>query len=60
MASLLKREFYAPASAIHEAAERPRHFNVVHWKCAFKVDLWVRKDGPYDQTCFRRRCRGGV
>jgi len=58
LAALLEDEFYAPAFAIQEAAERRGHFNVIHLELAFKVDLWVRKDTPYDQECFRRRRQG--
>jgi hypothetical protein len=58
LASLLEDEFYAPDFAIQEAAERRSHFNVIHMEHPFKVDLWVRRDTPYDRACFSRRWQG--
>lgn len=60
LASLLGDEFYAPDFVIREAAERRDQFNVIHMEDPFKVDLWVRKDTPYDQARFRRRQQGRI
>jgi len=31
---------------------------VIHLDYAFKVDLWLLKDSPYDTACFERRLLG--
>lgn len=58
LSSLLEDDFYAPDFAIQEAAERHGHFNAIHMEHPFKVDLWVRRETPYDQERFRRRWQG--
>lgn len=58
LAHLLGDEFYAPDFVIQEAARRREHFNVISMKHPFKVDLWMRKDTPYDRACFQRRHQG--
>lgn len=55
LARLLEGNFYAPGFAIREAAERRGHFNVICLTQPFKVDLWMRKETPYDRERFGRR-----
>ncbi len=37
-----------------------RWFNAIHLDYAFKVDLWLLKDSPYDAACFKRRLLGVI
>jgi hypothetical protein len=48
----LQGEFYAPDFVLQEAAEHHGHANVIHMQQAFKVDLWMHQDTPYDQERF--------
>lgn len=58
LSQLLAGKFYAPDFVIQEAVEKRSHFNVIHMEQAFKVDLWIRQNTPYDQERFRRRLQG--
>lgn len=58
LARLLEPDFYAPAFAIEEAVRRQDQFNVIHLHHPFKVDLWIRRDTPYDRERFSRRQQG--
>ena len=58
LAKRLEGEFYAPDFVLQEAAEHGGHANVIHMQQAFKVDLWMRQDTPYDRERFARRRSG--
>jgi hypothetical protein len=58
LARLLAPNFYAPAFVIEDAIRKRNQFNLIHLDYAFKVDLWVLKDSPYDAVCFQRRLLG--
>ena len=55
---LLGSNFYAPLFVIEEAVRKRDQFNLIHLDYAFKVDLWVLKDSPYDAVSFGRRLLG--
>ena len=55
LAELLASHFYAPQFVIEDAVRKRDQFNVIHLEYAFKVDMWLRKDSPYDVVCFKRR-----
>jgi len=58
LARLLAPHFYAPEFVIAEAIRKHGQFNAIHLDVAFKIDLWLRKDAPYDVACFERRLLG--
>jgi hypothetical protein len=58
LARLLAPHFYAPQFVIADAVHKRGQFNAIHLQHAFKVDLWLRKDSPYDVACFERRLLG--
>lgn len=58
LARLLAPHFYAPQFVIEDAVRKRGQFNLIHLDYAFKVDLWVVKDSPYDAACFERRLLG--
>jgi hypothetical protein len=60
LARLLAPHFYAPAFVIEDAVRKHGQFNAIHLDVAFKIDLWLRKDAPYDVACFERRLLGVV
>lgn len=58
LARLLAPHFYAPQFVIEDAVRKRGQFNLIHLDCAFKVDMWLLKDSPYDIVCFERRLLG--
>jgi hypothetical protein len=58
LARLLAPSFYAPPFVIEDAVHKRGQFNLIHLDYAFKVDLWLLKDSPYDAVCFERRLLG--
>ncbi len=55
LAQALGEEFYVDGEAILDAVRRRGSFNVIHLETMFKVDIFVRKDRPFDRSQFRRR-----
>lgn len=47
--------FYIDGDDVRDAITRQRSFNVVHLDTMFKVDIFVRKERPFDQAQFARR-----
>ncbi len=52
--SLIQPLYYASVSAINEAIARRSCFNLIHLPTSFKVDVFVRKNRPYDRIAFER------
>ena len=50
----LEDDAVADGEAMEEAIARAGSFNVVHLATMFKVDLFVRKDSPFDRKSFER------
>lgn len=48
-------DFYVSEPAIRSAIERRSCFNVIHLKSAFKVDVFVLKNRPFDEIAMSRR-----
>ena len=46
--------FYADERSIREAIDRRRSFNLVDLATGFKVDVFVKGDGPFDGSEFER------
>jgi len=50
----LQAAYYVDADMIYDAIDRRSSFNVIHLETMLKVDVFVLKQEPYDQTAFRR------
>jgi hypothetical protein len=50
-------DYYVSTSAMIEANRSRRSFNVINKKTGFKLDLFVRKDRPFDLSALERRER---
>lgn len=55
LAKLLAAAFYADEISIREAIERRSSFNLIHLDTSFKVDVFVRRARPFDDSQFRRK-----
>jgi len=55
LAQALEDAFYVDAESIHDAIRRHSSLNLIHLKTMFKVDVFVRKQRPFDQAQFDRR-----
>lgn len=51
----LKDEFYVDEEMIREAIQHRGSFNLIHLRSMFKVDIFIRKERPFDQIQFQRR-----
>lgn len=48
-------EYYVSLSAIQEAIRNRSSFNLINTSTGFKIDIFVRKDDPFEQSAMRRR-----
>ena len=55
LAQALADAFYVDVESIQDAIRRHSSFNVIHLETMFKVDVFVRKQRPFDQAQFDRR-----
>ncbi len=55
LAQALIDVFYTDAESIRDAIRHFGSFNVIHLETMFKVDVFVRKQRPFDQAQFERR-----
>lgn len=55
--SKLVPRFYVDLGAIRQAIMRRRSFNAIHMKTAFKVDVFVAQDRPFEREELERRQR---
>lgn len=51
----IKDSFYISRSAMKQALEECGSFNVIHLASAFKIDVFIRKDRPFDRQMLARR-----
>lgn len=51
----LGADFYADEEMIRSAIEHRSSFNLIHLETMFKVDVFIRKDRPFDRMRFKRR-----
>jgi len=56
LADLFANDFYIDAEMIRDAVARDGMFNAIHYESVMKIDFIVRKDTPYRQQEFLRRC----
>jgi len=54
-AAALGPDYYLSLPAIREAVAQRSSFNVLHTQEGFKVDLFVRKDQPFEKSALERR-----
>lgn len=55
LAQVLSGTFYVDADSIRDAIGHQSSFNLIHLETMFKVDIFVRKQRPFDQVQFDRR-----
>lgn len=48
-------DYYVSLEAVRDALRRRSSFNVIHMPSGFKVDLFVQKERPFDQSIMVRR-----
>jgi hypothetical protein len=53
----LGQEFYLDLEAVREAMRRRGSFNAIHMETAFKIDVFVLQDRPFDRMELERRQR---
>lgn len=56
LTTLFAEDFYIDTDTIRDAIARHGMFNVIHYEYVMKVDFIVRKDTPFRQQEFVRRC----
>jgi len=50
-------DFYLDEAAIRAAFQPPHQFNAIDTRSALKVDFWLLKRKPFEETMFSRRTR---
>jgi hypothetical protein len=53
-------EYYADEPMIRDAVARRASFNILHLFTSFKIDVFVRKDRPFDREVLARRLKAPV
>ncbi|MGH7169006.1 MAG: hypothetical protein ACRELG_01845 [Gemmataceae bacterium] len=48
-------DYYVSQPMIEDAIRRRSSFNIIHWPSGFKVDLFIRKDRPFEASVLARR-----
>jgi hypothetical protein len=48
-------DYYLSRPAVDQAVRRRSTFNIIHTPSAFKVDVFVRKDRPFEESVMARR-----
>lgn len=51
----LGNDFYADEEMIRDAIRHHSSFNLIHLATMFKVDIFIRKERPFDRVQFQRR-----
>ena len=55
LARMLETTFYADAGMMRDAVRHCSNFNLLDLATGFKVDVFIRKDHPFDQSAMARR-----
>jgi hypothetical protein len=55
LAAAFGEDFYLSESAIRDAVRLRSSFNIINTNSGFKVDVFVRKDRPFEQSAMSRR-----
>lgn len=48
-------DYYVSLPMIQDAIKRRSSFNIIHWPSGFKVDLFIRKQRPFEASVLARR-----
>jgi len=57
LAQALGTAFYVDVESIRDAIRRRSSFNVIHLETMFKVDIFILRQRPFDQTQLQRRTK---
>lgn len=57
LVTALSSSFYLDRDAVMDAIARRSVFNLIHLETMFKVDVYVAKGRPFDQSRFQRRTK---
>ncbi len=60
LVAALAPEFYADDEMMRDAIEHRSSFNLIHYKTAFKVNIFIRKLRPFDRMQLQRRARSVI
>lgn len=52
---LLKPRYYISSEAMYQALSQRSTFNVIHLESAFKIDVFIRQETPFDKQLISRR-----
>lgn len=50
----LEEEFYVDEERVRAAVQRKASFNVIHLQTGLKIDIFIRRPDPFDQSEFQR------
>jgi hypothetical protein len=53
-------DYYVSLTAVQQAITKRSSFNIIHVTSGFKVDVFVRKDRPFEQSLMLRRHRAAI
>jgi len=51
----IDKKIYVSEGAVHDAIRRGGEFNVIHPSSGAKIDFWILKNDPFDQSRIKRR-----
>ena len=54
---LLEEQYYIDEDMIVESIKTATSFNLIHFKTAFKIDIFIYKDEPYQQNAIERKVK---
>ncbi|MBU6348958.1 MAG: hypothetical protein KGS73_02260 [Chloroflexi bacterium] len=60
LVAALAPEFYADDEMMRDAIEHRSSFHLIHYKTAFKVDIFIRKLRAFDRMQLQRRARSVI
>lgn len=55
LVAILESNYYIEREMIVEAIKRRSSFNLIHLETMLKVDIFIIRDRPYDQSAFQRK-----
>jgi hypothetical protein len=55
LAASFGRDYYVSVAAIQDAIQRRASFNIIHTRTGFKIDVFIRKDRPFEESAMKRR-----
>ena len=55
LASAFGADYYLSLPAVQKAVQQRSSFNIINMSTGFKVDVFIRKDRPFEQSAMSRR-----